>query len=97
MDLTLQTRLARYNQLCRGYDNIYRQAALEAGISFCALLHFIDALRHRSAPDPERHSKNSFYPKQTINSAVMRLQELGYLAPPASGPPENSDHYRGRT
>ena len=34
MDFTLQTRLARYNQLCRGYDSIYRQAALEAGISF---------------------------------------------------------------
>ena len=28
MESTLASRLGRYNQLCRGYDDIYRQAAL---------------------------------------------------------------------
>ena len=79
MELTLQMRLSRYNQLCRGYDSIYRQASLEAGISF---VPYYILLMLCAADQPQTQSdiqKNSFYPKQTINSAVMRLQELGYL------------------
>ena len=79
MDETLRSHLGRYNQLCRGYDNIYRQAALEAGISF---VPYYILLMVCSADTPQTQSdiqKDSFYPKQTINSAVMRLQELGYL------------------
>ena len=79
MESTLAARLGRYNQLCRGYDNIYRQAALEAGISF---VPYYILLMLCSADQPQTQSdiqKNSFYPKQTINSAVMRLQDLGYL------------------
>ena len=79
MELTLQMRLSRYNQLCRGYDSIYRQAALEAGISF---VPYYILLMLCAADQPQTQSdiqKNSFFPKQTINSAVMHLQELGYL------------------
>lgn len=52
MDLTLQTRLARYNQLCRGYDNIYRQAALEAGISFVPYYILLMLCAIRISPRP---------------------------------------------
>lgn len=79
MKEALQTPLARYNQLCRGYDDIYRQAALEAGISF---VPYYILLMLCCTDQPQTQSdiqKNSFYPKQTINSAVMRLQALGYL------------------
>ncbi len=79
MDPTLASRLARYNQLCRGYDDIYRQAALEAGISFVPyyiLLMLCCSDRPLTQSDIQ---KRAFYPKQTINSAVMRLQDLGYL------------------
>ena len=80
MGETLRARLGRYNQLCRGYDDIYRQAALEAGISF---VPYYILLMLCSSDTPQTQSdiqKNSFYPKQTINSAVLRLQKLGYLA-----------------
>lgn len=79
MGETLRARLGRYNQLCRGYDDIYRQAALEAGISF---VPYYILLMLCSSDTPQTQSdiqKNSFYPKQTINSAVLRLQKLGYL------------------
>lgn len=79
MESTLAARLGRYNRLCRGYDDIYRQAALEAGISF---VPYYILLMLCSADQPQTQSdiqKNSFYPKQTIHSAVQRLQELGYL------------------
>lgn len=79
MGETLRARLGRYNQLCRGYDDIYRQAALEAGISF---VPYYILLMLCSSDTPQTQSdiqKNSFYPKQTVNSAVLRLQKLGYL------------------
>ena len=57
MDLTLQTRLARYNRLCRGYDSIYRQAALEAGISFVPYYILLMLCTTDQPQTPERHSK----------------------------------------
>ena len=79
MESTLAARLGRYNQHCRGYDDIYRQAALEAGISF---VPYYILLMLCCADQPQTQSdiqKISFYPKQTIHSAVQRLEELGYL------------------
>ena len=79
MDPTLASRLARYNQLCRGYDDIYRQAALEAGISFVPYYILLMLCCSDQPLTQSDIQKRSFYPKQTINSAVMRLQDLGYL------------------
>ena len=85
MDPILAARLGRYNQLCRGYDDIYRQAALEAGISFVPY-YILVMLCCTDQPQTQSDiQKNSFYPKQTINSAVMRLQALGYLEPHPQG------------
>lgn len=72
-------RLARYNQLRMGYDEIYRQAAQQAGISFVPY-YILLMLRCTPALHTQADIQRlSFYPKQTINSAVMRLMELGYL------------------
>lgn len=79
MESTLAARLGRYNQLCRGYDDIYRQAALEAGISFVPYYILVMLCSTDQPLTQSDIQKDSFYPKQTINSAAMRLQELGYL------------------
>lgn len=79
MELTLQMRLSRYNQLCRGYDDIYHQAALEAGISFVPYYILVMLCIAEQPQTQSDIQKDSFYPKQTINSAALRLQELGYL------------------
>lgn len=89
MDAVQQARLGRYNQLCRGYDDIYRHAAMQAGISF---VPYYILLMICSTEGPHTQSdiqRFSFYPKQTINSAVMRLQELGYVALHSEGRRKN--------
>lgn len=79
MDAVQQARLGRYNQLCRGYDDIYRQAAMQAGISFVPY-YILVMICSTDGPHTQSDIQHfSFYPKQTINSAVMRLQELGYV------------------
>lgn len=79
MNSKLQEQVHRYDALCRGYDDIYRQAALQAGISYVPY-YILIALRcnaeRLTQSDIQRHS---FYPKQTINSAAMRLEKMGYL------------------
>ena len=79
MDAVQQARLGRYNQLCRGYDDIYRQAAMQAGISFVPYYILVMICSTDGPHTQSDIQRFSFYPKQTINSAVMRLQEAGYV------------------
>lgn len=79
MEPKLSDRLSRYNKLCKGYDEIYRQAAQQAGISYVPYFILLMLRCNSELCTQSDIQRISFYPKQTINSAVMRLVELDYL------------------
>ena len=68
-----------YNQLLKECDTIYHDAAVRAGLSDCAfwILH-----AHQEADHPLTQSEigdNASLPRQTVNSALKKLEKDGYL------------------
>ena len=68
-----------YNQLLKECDNIYHDAAVRAGLSDCAfwILHALWEAEH-----PMTQSEigdNASMPRQTVNSALKKLEKDGYL------------------
>ena len=68
-----------YNQLLKECDNIYHNAAARAGLSDCAfwILHALWEADH-----PLTQSEigdNASMPRQTVNSALKKLEKDGYL------------------
>lgn len=68
-----------YNQLLKECDNIYHDAAARAGLSDCALwilysLHDADHTITQS-----EIGDNASMPRQTVNSALKKLEKDGYL------------------
>lgn len=68
-----------YNQLLKECDNIYHDAAARAGLSDCAfwILHALWEADH-----PLTQSEigdNASMPRQTVNSALKKLEKDGYL------------------
>ena len=68
-----------YNQLLKECDNIYHEAAVRAGLSDCAfwILH---ALWEENCPLTQSEiGDNASLPRQTVNSALKKLEKDGYL------------------
>lgn len=68
-----------YNQLLKECDNIYHDAAVRAGLSDCAfwILH---ALWEAEYPLTQSEiGDNASLPRQTVNSALKKLEKDGYL------------------
>ena len=68
-----------YNQLLKECDNIYHDAAVRAGLSDCAfwILH---ALWEADYPLTQSEiGDNASMPRQTVNSALKKLEKDGYL------------------
>ena len=68
-----------YNQLLKECDNVYHDAAVRAGLSDCAfwILHALWEADH-----PLTQSEigdNASLPRQTVNSALKKLEKDGYL------------------
>lgn len=68
-----------YNQLLKACDTIYHDAAVRAGLSDCAfwILHALHDADH-----PLTQSEigdNASMPRQTVNSALKKLEKDGYL------------------
>lgn len=75
----IKAQLVQYNRLCRGYDEIYRRAALQSGIPFVSFFILSVLCSTEDAYTQSDINKVSFYPRQTINSAVSKLAAEGYL------------------
>lgn len=68
-----------YNQLLKECDNIYHDAAVRAGLSDCAfwILHALQEADH--PPTQSEIGDSASMPRQTVNSALKKLEKDGYL------------------
>ena len=72
-------QVAELERLYKEQDNIYRNAALQAGISD-AMHWVLYAICESSEPvSQNKLAEEWFYPKQTINSAVQKLIRQGFV------------------
>ena len=68
-----------YNQLLKECDNIYHDAAARAGLSDCAfwILYSLHDADHTITQS--EIGDNASMPRQTVNSALKKLEKDGYL------------------
>ena len=68
-----------YNQLLKECDNIYHDAAVRAGLSDCAfwILYSLHDADHTITQS--EIGDNASMPRQTVNSALKKLEKDGYL------------------
>lgn len=72
-------RLAEYNSMIKEHEDLYRQIARRFGLSECAFW-ILYSLREANASLTQ--SKLCYalsQPKQTINSALKKMEECGYI------------------
>ena len=68
-----------YNQLLKECDSIYHDAAVRAGLSDCAfwILYSLYGADHTITQS--EIGDNASMPRQTVNSALKKLEKDGYL------------------
>jgi DNA-binding transcriptional ArsR family regulator len=68
-----------YNQLLKECDTIYHTAAVNSGLSDCAfwILYTVQDTEHIYTQS--EICDNSSLPRQTVNSALKKLEKDGYL------------------
>lgn len=68
-----------YNQLLKECNNIYHDAAVRAGLSDCAfwILYSLHDADHTITQS--EIGDNASMPRQTVNSALKKLEKDGYL------------------
>ena len=68
-----------YNQLLKECDTVYHNAAAKAGLSDCAfwILYSLHDMDHTYTQS--EIGDNASMPRQTINSALKKLEKDGYL------------------
>lgn len=72
--------LWEYNNILKENENIYRDLARKLGLSVCQFW-ILYTLRTESLPLSQKDICTSLYlPKQTINSALKKMESEGYLA-----------------
>ena len=80
MDKTAHTQLMAYNNNVKETDDIYRNIAKIFGLSECAFW-ILYTLRVEPGPLTQRQiCERSYQPKQTVNSALKKLESEGYIA-----------------
>lgn len=73
-------RFWEYNSIIKENDELYRHAAKASGLSECAFW-ILYALRADGEKLTQSDICNSLYqPKQTVNSALKKLENEGYIA-----------------
>ena len=79
MKKEIQDQIAELGRLYKEQDNIYRNAAINAGISDSMhwILYIVCGTNEPITQN--RLAEEWFYPKQTINSAVQKLVKLGLV------------------
>lgn len=79
MDARFQQQNNRYNQLFRARDSLYRQVALKSGLSEMTFWVMYILCMEKTPQSQSDICRDWFYPKQTVNSAIAKLQRMGYL------------------
>ena len=79
MDAENRKYIAAYNQLLKACDTVYHNAAAAAGLSDCAfwILYSVQDSDHTCTQS--EICDNSSLPRQTVNSALKKLEKDGYL------------------
>lgn len=69
-----------YNIIFRENDDIYRCAAKTLGIPDCSLWILYTLRTEQEAITQKEICEAFYYPKQTVNSALKKLENEGYIA-----------------
>ena len=74
-----QKYILAYNQLLKECDAVYHAAAMRAGLSDCAfwILYTLQNATHSYTQS--EICDDGFMPRQTVNSALKKLEKDGYL------------------
>ena len=78
-DYSSHQYILTYNQLLKECDNVYHDAAVRAGLSDCAfwILYSLHGADHTITQS--EIGDNASMPRQTVNSALKKLEKDGYL------------------
>ncbi|MCD8009634.1 MAG: winged helix-turn-helix transcriptional regulator [Lachnospiraceae bacterium] len=74
-----RTYISEYNQISKECDMIYHSAALRLGISDCAFWIFYTLSDTERQYTQSEICDSSFMSRQTVNSALKKLEKDGYL------------------
>lgn len=79
MDMQSRKHISTYNQLLKACDTVYHNAAAAAGLSDCAfwILYAVQDADHVCTQS--EICDDSSLPRQTVNSALKKLEKDGYL------------------
>lgn len=79
MDMQSRKYISMYNQLLKACDTVYHNAAAAAGLSDCAfwILYAVQDADHVCTQS--EICDDSSLPRQTVNSALKKLEKDGYL------------------
>lgn len=72
--------IAEYNQLLKECNTIYHSAAVRLGLSDCAFWILYTLQEEGKIVKQSDISDNASMPKQTVNSALKKLEKDGYLS-----------------
>lgn len=72
--------LWEYNTIFKENDEVYRCAAKTLGISDCSLWILYTLRTEQEAITQKEICEAFYYPKQTVNSALKKLENEGYIA-----------------
>lgn len=71
--------LWEYNTIFKENDEVYRCAAKTLGISDCSLWILYTLRTEQEAITQKEICEAFYYPKQTVNSALKKLENEGYI------------------
>ena len=79
MDIKNKKYVSSYNQLLKACDTLYHNAAMAAGMSDCAFWILYSVYDSDHICTQSEICDHSSLPKQTVNSAMKKLEKDGYL------------------
>ena len=78
-------RLSEYNSIMKETDEIYREAAKAIGLSDCAFWILYVLREDCGAVTQSQICRTLYQAKQTVNSALKKMQQSGYIELCSSG------------
>lgn len=79
MKKSTEKSLMEFNAVYKENDEIYRSASKRLGVSDCALWILYNLLIQEEPVIQREICDAFFYPKQTVNSALKKLEGEGYI------------------
>lgn len=79
MEIKDRKYISIYNQLLKACDTVYHNAAVAAGLSDCAFWILYSVQDADYVCTQSEICDNSSLPRQTVNSALKKLEKDGYL------------------